>query len=55
MPICRLATLFVGINGTPVTDAAQLRQELATIKPGDPVVFEVERESVLQYVVFHME
>jgi serine protease Do len=43
------------INSTPVTDAAHLRQDLATIKAGDPVVLEVERESVLQYVVFQME
>jgi serine protease Do len=43
------------INGTPLDDSQQLRQTLAGLKPGDAVVLEVERQSVLQYVAFEME
>jgi serine protease Do len=43
------------INGKPVHNAASLRHDLDAVKPGDPVVLEVERESILQYVVFEME
>jgi serine protease Do len=43
------------INGTPLEDSQQLRQTLAGLKPGDAVVLEVERQSVLQYVAFEME
>ncbi len=43
------------INGKPLEDSQQLRQTLAGLKPGDAVVLEVERQSVLQYVAFEME
>src|SRR6202453_3262943 len=43
------------VNGAPLENAQQLRQILAGLKPGDPVVLEVERQSVLQYVAFEME
>ncbi|MGC2398717.1 MAG: trypsin-like peptidase domain-containing protein [Acidobacteriaceae bacterium] len=43
------------VNGAPLHDSAQLRQILAGFKPGDAVVLEVERQSVLQYVAFEME
>ena len=43
------------INGTPLENSQQLRQTLAGLKPGDAVVLEVERQSVLQYVAFEME
>jgi serine protease Do len=43
------------VNGTPLRDSQQLRQILAGFKPGDAVVLEVERQSVLQYVAFEME
>ena len=43
------------VNGQPIEDAQQLRQTLAGLKPGDAVVLEVERQSVLQYVAFEME
>ena len=43
------------INGKPLDDSQQLRQTLAGLKPGDAVVLEVERQSVLQYVAFEME
>ncbi len=55
-----LADLNVGdvilaVNGKPVADADQLRQTLAGFKPGDAVVFEIERQSTMQYVAFEME
>jgi serine protease Do len=43
------------VNGTSLDSSQQLRQILAALKPGDPVVLEVERQSVLQYVAFEME
>jgi serine protease Do len=43
------------LNGAPLENSQQLRQILAGLKPGDPVVLEVERQSVLQYVAFEME
>jgi len=43
------------VNSKPVVDTASLRQMLANFKTGDAVVLEVERQSVLQYVVFEME
>jgi serine protease Do len=43
------------VNAQPLDDAQQLRQILAGLKPGDAVVLEVERQSVLQYVAFEME
>jgi serine protease Do len=43
------------VNGTPLDSSQQLRQVLTGFKPGDAVVLEVERQSVLQYVAFEME
>jgi serine protease Do len=43
------------VNGTRLNDSQQLRQTLSGFKPGDAVVLEVERQSVLQYVAFEME
>jgi serine protease Do len=43
------------INGKPLNNSQELRQTLAGLKPGDAVVLEVERQSVLQYVAFEME
>ena len=43
------------VNGQRLDDSQQLRQILAGLKPGDAVVLEVERQSVLQYVAFEME
>jgi serine protease Do len=43
------------VNGKPLEDTQQLRQTLAGLRPGDAVVLEVERQSVLQYVAFEME
>jgi serine protease Do len=43
------------INGKPVSDTAHLRQDLASFKPGEAVVFEIERQGILQYVAFEIE
>jgi S1-C subfamily serine protease len=47
--------VIVAINGKPLRNSQELRQTLAALKPGDAVVLEVERQSVLQYVAFEME
>ncbi len=43
------------INSQPVVDTMGLRQQLASFKTGDAIVLEVERQSVMQYVVFEKE
>ena len=40
------------VNGTAITDMAGLRTELASLKPGDAVVLQVERYSQLIFVSF---
>jgi serine protease Do len=43
------------IAHTPLQSVSQLRATLGTIKPGDPVVLQIEREGKLQYLAFEME
>ena len=43
------------VNGKPVAKTEDLRQQLDMFKPGDAVVLEVERQSVIQYVACEME
>jgi serine protease Do len=43
-----------GLNGTPVTGLADLRDGLAKMMPGDPVVLWIERYGQLIYVSFVM-
>jgi serine protease Do len=43
------------VNGAALDNSQQLRQILSEFKPGEAVVLEVERQSVLQYVAFEME
>jgi len=43
------------INGSPVLKLAELRTELARLKPGDPVALQIEREGRLQYLAFELE
>ena len=55
-----LADLQVGdviraVNGKHVANADEFRKSLAGFNPGDAVVLEVERQSVLMYVAFEME
>ena len=40
------------LNGTPITNLAGLRAELAKLEPGDPVALQVERYTQLSYVSF---
>ena len=39
-----------GLNGTPVISLDFLRSKLDAIKPGSPVVLQIEREGVLMYI-----
>jgi serine protease Do len=43
------------INGQPVKTVEEIRSHLAQFKPADPVVLEVERQGVYQFVSFEME
>ena len=43
------------LNGTPVKDLAQLRQELRKVKAGATIVLQVERSGVLSYLVLESE
>ena len=43
------------VNGTTVQDLPQLKQELHKIKPGDPIVLQVERSGTLTYLVLASE
>ena len=43
------------LNTTPIDSVATLRDAVQTLKTGDPVVFQVEREDGLTYVASEME
>jgi serine protease Do len=43
------------LNNTPMKSVEQLRSALHQLKPGDPVVLQIERQGKLQYVAFDME
>ncbi len=43
------------LNTTPIDSMATLRNAVGTLKTGDPVVLQVERDGGLQYVSFEME
>ena len=43
------------LNTTPVPDMATLRAAVLALKPGDPVVIQVERSDGLTYLSFEME
>lgn len=43
------------LNRTPTGSVEQPRSALHRLRPGDPVVLQIERQSKLQYVVFDME
>jgi serine protease Do len=44
-----------GLNGTPITTLASLRQALAGVKRGDPVALQLERGGQLIYASFVMD
>jgi serine protease Do len=43
------------LNTTPITDMATLRAAVVNLKPGDPVVLQVERSDGLTYLSFELE
>jgi len=43
------------LNTTPIDSMATLRSAIAALKPGDPVVLQVERDDGLSFVSFEME
>jgi len=43
------------VNGQPVADVVELRRKLAQVKPGDPVVLQIERDGQLSYLVLESE
>jgi serine protease Do len=43
------------LNNTSVKSVEQLRSALHRLKPGDPVVLQIERQGKLRYVAFDME
>jgi len=43
------------LNGVPIKDLAQLKQDLRQMKPGRPIVLQVERAGLLSYLVLESE
>jgi S1-C subfamily serine protease len=43
------------INRTPLQTVPQLQAIVRELKPGDPVVLQVERNGNLQYLAFEMD
>jgi len=43
------------VNGEPVGDVASLREKLRAVKPGAPVVLQIERDGQLSYLVLESE
>jgi serine protease Do len=47
--------VIFSMNGKPVNNTVELRHELTSFKQGDPVVFQVERRGINQYIAFEIE
>lgn len=43
------------INKQPVTSVSNFRSQLSSMKPGDPVVLQVERQGAYRFVAFEMD
>ncbi|MGO9515969.1 MAG: trypsin-like peptidase domain-containing protein [Candidatus Korobacteraceae bacterium] len=43
------------LNGVPIKDLAQLKQDLRQMKPGQPIVLQIERGGLLSYLVLESE
>ncbi len=43
------------LNGAPIQDLAELKQHLRQIKPGQPIVLQIERSGSLSYLVLESE
>jgi serine protease Do len=44
-----------GLNRTPVLSLDGLRKAVDSLKPGDPLVLQIEREGQYQFIPFEME
>ena len=51
----RAGDIIHAVNGVSIQSVDQLRSALRGLKPGDPVVLQIERLGQLQYVDFEME
>jgi len=47
--------VIVSINGARLSAADQFRSQLERVRPGDPIVLEIERQGTYQFVSFEME
>jgi S1-C subfamily serine protease len=43
------------LNGQPMTTLDRLRQTLADLKPGAPIVLQIQRDDRLMYIAFTLE
>src|SRR5208337_5435101 len=43
------------LNGTSIQDLAELKQHLRQIKPGQPIVLQIERSGLLSFLVVEPE
>ena len=43
------------VNGAPIQDLTELKQHLRQIKPGQPIVLQIERSGTLSYLVLESE
>ena len=43
------------VNGAPVQDLAELKKALRQLKPGEPIVLQIERSGTLNYLVLETE
>ncbi len=43
------------VNGQPVEDVSALREKLRAVKPGAPIVLQIERDGALSYLVLESE
>ena len=51
----RTGDIIRAIGRTPLQTASQLQAIVRELKPGDPVVLQVERNGKLQYLAFEMD
>jgi serine protease Do len=51
----RAGDIIHAINRSPIQSTEELRSALRKLKPGDPVVLQIERQGELQYVDFEMD
>jgi S1-C subfamily serine protease len=51
----RPGDVIYALNGEMTATVRSLQSALAQMKPGDPVVLEVERDEQLRYVAFELE